>query len=162
MITVSAKALWWREPEVCTCPPEEWYEPVELPCPHDTRGGWPRDVMFTEIDGWQYLTDRYVFLPAIRLTELPVGYDQVLRLQPMPRQASEGSAEWMTASVLPASSYRQFHPQRLDPLEQAGFKIRGLVGVKDVHGICDGIEVVGLISPIVRSREQDHVGRVAR
>ena len=118
--------------------------------------------MFTEIDGWQYLTDRYVFLPTARLTELPVGYDQVLRLQSMPLQASEGFAEWMTATVLPAPSYRVFQPERIDPLEQAGFKVRELVGVKDVHGICDGLEVVGLIAPIMRSREAEFAGRVAR
>lgn len=142
MTMVSARDLWWSEPE------------------HDA-GGWA-NIMFTEIDGWQYLTDRYVFLPTARLTELPVGYDQVLHLQPLPRQATEGLAEWMSASVLPAPSYRQFHLDRLDPLEQAGFRIRELVGVKDVHGICDGLEVVGLISPIMRSRENDHAGRVAR
>ncbi|HEY9410299.1 MAG TPA: hypothetical protein VIP77_12020 [Jiangellaceae bacterium] len=160
MITVSAKALWWSEPKVCDCvAPNEDFE-----CPHDTTGSWPAGEMYVgDIDGRQFITDRYVCLPVERLTQLPVGYGRELNLRPLPRQAAEGFAEWMTAAVLPAPSYRLFQPERIDPLEAAGFKVRELVGVKDAHAICDhGLEVAGLITPIMRSREKDYAGRVAR
>lgn len=158
MITVSAKALWWDAPEACTCvAPNEDY-----PCPHDTLGGWPASLWIGEIEGVHHLTDRYVLLPVPRLTGLPASSD--LGLQPLGHQALDGFAEMLTASPVPAtSSPRLFARPLIDPLEQAGFKIRELVGVKDVHGICDpDMTVVGLIIPLARRLEDGDVRNTHR
>lgn len=110
--------------------------------------------MFTEIDGWTYLTDQYVMLPVSRLTELPVGYDQVLRLTPVPAQGADGMAEWMTTDAIPERPERYFSTRLIDPLEQAGFLIRPLNGVKNAHAICvPGLTVVGLLVAVPRPAE---------
>jgi hypothetical protein len=107
--------------------------------------------MFTEIDGWQYLTDRYVFLPTAMLTELPVGYDQVLNLQPMPRQASEGLIEWMTLTPAAERGDAVFRAGLLDVLEGAGLLVRPLPLKSRVHAICEpDMCVVGLAMPVRR------------
>lgn len=163
MITVSAKALWWSAPEVCDCP-SGWDElALDLACPHDS-GGW-QDILFTEINGWQYLTNRFVLLPTARLAELPVGYDQVLGLSPLSGQAADGLAEWLTGEVLLFPPDRLFYEGSIDPLEKAGFLIRALAGVKDAHAICDeDLTVVGLVSAVPRKQEgmYDRVRQVAR
>ena len=151
-IMVDARALWWHEPEVCDCAsPDE-----DFPCPHDTAGGWDYPMALGTIDGWTYITDRYVLLPVARIGGLPVGYAKELRLQPIPGQSLDGFAEWMAATVLPDPSPRLFSKWMVDPLEQAGFRIRPLDGVKDAHGICDpDLSLVGLVIPLRRALEAE-------
>jgi hypothetical protein len=119
--------------------------------------GWhdlqPDGLFSVQIDGWQYMTDHYVLLPTARIDGLPVGYDNLL--MPLARQAAEGFGMWLSANVLPDPSDRVFERRRIDPLEEAGFKVRALDGVKDAHGICDygHLDLVGLITPVRRRHE---------
>lgn len=151
MITVSAKDLWWHEPVDCTCPDDA----LEF-CTHDVEGGWVSPMYMGTIDGAGYITDQYSLLPIARVGELPVGYGHVLNLRPVPGQALEGFAEWLTATVIPDASTRLFANWLIDPLEEAGFRIRPLEGVKDTHGICDpDLALVGLVIPVRRALEAD-------
>lgn len=151
---VSARALWWTEPEVCTCanPEEDW-------CTHD-EGGWPR-LLGGSVDGVNYITDRYVILPVERLAELPVGYGNLL--EKLGRQSEDGLAEWLGAKVLRDPSDRVFAVDIINPLEAAGFLVRPLDGVKETHGICDpDLQLVGLAAPVRRQREAERPPGTAR
>jgi hypothetical protein len=140
---VSARELWWQEPGVCTCSspddgcPNDW-------CPVD-EGGWPM-LLGALIDGTSYITDRQVLLPVERLAALPVGYGNLLTK--LPRQAEDGLAEWLRATVLPGPSDVLFARGLVDLLEAAGFLLRPLEGVRRTHGICDpDLRLVGLAAP---------------
>lgn len=110
---------------------------------------WPSPLFYCTLDGAGYISDRYVMLPVARLGALPVGYGN--HLVPLPPQAEDGFAMWLTSTVLPDPSDRMFDGRIIDPLEAAGFKVRPLEGVKDAHGICDpDLELVGLAIPLRR------------
>lgn len=159
---VDARALWWAAAEVCDCAaPDEDYQ-----CMHDTTGGWVSPLSIGEIDGWGYITDRYVLLPISRLGGMPVGYGQKLGLEPVKPQALEGFAEWLNCRVDPGPSDRVFTRRLIDPIEAAGLLIRPLQSRVDVHGICepDLQTLIGLITPLPRNLELDdnpHVRVVA-
>lgn len=122
---VSARALWWDE--------ADWASPMHL----------------GTIDGASYITDRHALLPVARIAGLPVGWEKKLGLKPIRPQALDGMAEWLNARVVPEASGRLFSLWLINPLEQAGFRIRPLEGVKDAHGICDpDLELVGLAIPL--------------
>lgn len=141
-ITVDAGALWHTAPvEWCGCDGDDfdW-------CIHDTIGGWAYPMMKATIDGTLFITDRHVLLPADRV----LGWDRIdhplIELRP---QASDGLAEWLTATVLPDASDRVFYRKFIDALEQAGFLIRPLEGLMATHGICDpDLRLVGVVSPV--------------
>lgn len=110
------------------------------------------DGLFSvEIDGWEFLTDHYVLMPTARISGLSIGYGE--HLMPMRPQAADGFAMWLQATVLPAASDRVFKVAHIRPLEEAGFTVRPLDGVKDAHGICSGEQLVGLITPLPRRHE---------
>lgn len=112
------------------------------------KSSWPAQMFSCTIDGWDYISDRFMLLPVARLGELPVGYDELL--VPLPPQAEAQFAEWMNATVIPAPSNRMFDRAIIDPLEAAGFLLRPLVGVKNAHGICEDLDLalVGLAIPV--------------
>lgn len=131
MITVSAKALWWDEVD----------------------GGWdPRLTFFTgQFAGDRLVTDRHL---AVKVPWLSDWLD-------LPSVTSAGlhsAAEFQMADWLEADALASVVPERLfpsyllDPLEQAGLRVRPLEGVSArVFGVCDPSEswrVVGLIQPL--------------
>lgn len=161
MSMVSAKALWWNAPEVCDCAaPDEDFQ-----CPHDTTGGWSSDVTpmaCGEINGWLYLTDRFVLLPISRLSHLPVGYSEVLNLRPLGQRHLDGFTEVMAGHVTAEPSDRVFLQHLLDPIEEAGLKVRPIVHVKEIHAVCDpDLSVVGLLQPLRSAIEHGDGARPA-
>ncbi|WBQ02993.1 hypothetical protein [Kribbella sp. CA-293567] len=104
-----------------------------------------------EIDGEEYLLDPVVLMQASRIGGLPVGYGN--HLFPTIQQAADGFAMWLQATVLPTPSDRVFKVDYLSLLEEAGFTVRPLEGVRNAHGICDGLQMVGLINPLPRRHE---------
>lgn len=146
---VDARALWWTEPtKDCTdCEPGVVND---FPCA--CVGGWASPINHGTVDGWMYLTDRFVLLPAAVLGGLPVGYDKVLGLEPIRPQAMDAFAEWLNTPVILEPSDRAFARGLIDPLEQAGYRLRPLEGVKDAHGVCDeDLKVIGLAIPVRRN-----------
>lgn len=151
MSMVSAKAMWWTEPVVCSRPDDE------SGCYCDTEGGWCSDytrMLCGEINGWLFITDRFVLLPVSRLGELPVGYSKVLGLQPLSQRHLDGFADLMGSHVTAAPSDRMFLQHLLDPIEKAGLIVRPIVHVKEIHAVCDpDLSVVGLLQPLKRGIE---------
>lgn len=146
---VSAKAMWWRDPEKCSCPDDALDR-----CTHDVDGGWYSDLqpmLFGEINGWGYISDRLVLLPISRLAHLPVGYSKVLNLRPLSQRQLDGFADVMAGHVTAAPSDRVFHASLIDPIEQGGLLVRPIVAVKDIHAVCDpDLSIVGLLQPVRR------------
>lgn len=143
---VSARALWWREAEECHC-----VEEFADQCTHTQTTGWVSPLWIGEINGWTYLTDRVVFLPVSLIGGLPVGYATEWSLIPLPPQAVDGLATWLQATVNPEPSSRLFAAPVIDPLEQVGYRIRRLEGIREAHGICDpDLKLVGLVMPMAR------------
>lgn len=146
---VSARALWWSPATACECGPERFRD---YPC--SCEGGWAAPMTFGELDGVTYLTDGFVLLPVHALGGLPVGYDQVLAVGPMRPQAMDGFAMWLATRPVSEPSDRAFARSLIDPIEEAGFRLRPLEGVKDAHGICDDeLQVIGLAIPVRRNLE---------
>lgn len=137
---VSARALWWHDAG-CLC--------SGVPQP---KAGWVEPLHLGEINGWSYLTDRVTFLPIARIGGLPVGYATTWAIVPLAPQAVEGLAMWLNATVVDEVPDRVFASVVVDPLEEAGFVIRRLQGVREAHGICDpDLSLVGLVMPMARS-----------
>lgn len=160
MSMVSAKALWWREPEACGCP-----ESALRQCACDVDGGWESDyqrMLCGEINGWLYISDRFLLLPVSRLSHLPVGYSKVLNLQPLSQRQLDGFADVMAGHVTAAPSDRVFLQHLLDPIEQAGLVVRPIMHVKEIHAVCDpDLSVVGLLQPLRRGIEHGDGTRAA-
>lgn len=130
MITVSAKALWWDEVD----------------------NDWDRQLTFFsgEFAGDRLVTDRTLALRVNRLYDID-------GLPSLTGNLHSG-AEFQMADWLEAEPYASVVPERLfpsyllDPLEQAGLRVRPLHDVSArVFGVCDPSEswhVVGLINAL--------------
>lgn len=155
---VSAKAMWWNEPE--TCPSDDHGRLCACEV-----GGWvrPGDVMLCgEINGWLYISDRWVLLPVSRLGHLPVGYGTLFGLRPLGQQNLDGFAEVMARHVSSAPSDEVFLEYLLDPIEQAGLLVRPLAQTRAIHAVCDpDLSVVGLLQPLKRGLDHGDVDRRA-
>lgn len=127
MITVSARALWWDEVD----------------------DGWDPGLTFFsgQFAGDRLVTDRTLALRVSWLTD----WDGLPSLSGNMHSAAEFQmADWLEAepyvSVVPE---RLFPSYLLDPLEQAGLRVRPLHDVSArVFGVCDPTEswhVVGLV-----------------
>lgn len=131
MITVSAKALWWDEVD----------------------DGWdPRLTFFSgQFAGDRLVTDRHLAVKVAWLSDW-------LDLPSMVKAGLHSAAEFQMADWLEAEPYVSVVPERLfssyllDPLEQAGLRVRPLHDVSArVFGVCDPSEswhVVGLINAL--------------
>ncbi len=158
MITVSAKALWWYKAE-CFC-----LEHEARGCAREDEcaGSWFDDLAFFsgEYAGDRLITDRHLALRVAYLT----GLEEVPAIiRPLHSAAEAGMGDWLTAdpqvAVVPD---RLFATYLLDPLEAAGFRVRPLDRVKDVHGVCvptESWQVVGLLSAVPRSAEPSDTAR---
>lgn len=159
MSMVSAKAMWWNEPVPCSCPDDGSF------CTCDVEGGWCSDytrMLCGEINGWLYISDRFVLLPVSRLSHLPVGYSKVLNLQPLSQRQLDGFADVMASYVTADRSDRVFLQHLLDPIEQAGLVVRPIVHVKEIHAVCDpDLSVVGLLQPLRQGIEHGDGTRAA-
>lgn len=160
MITVSAKALWWYDAEQCFCVRSE----DRMSCAREDQrtGSWYDDLAFFsgEYAGDRLITDRHLALRVAYIT----GLEEVpAEIRPLHSAAEAGMADWLACdpevAVIPD---RLFFTHLLDPLEAAGFRIRPLERVKDVHGVCvPGLSwhVVGLLSAVPRSAEPSETAR---
>lgn len=130
MITVSAKALWWDEVD----------------------GEWDPRLTFQSgaFAGDRIVTDRHLAVRARWLSDV----DDLPSMTGVMHSAAEFQlADWLEAEpftvVIPE---RLFPSYLLDPVEQAGLRVRPLHGVSArVFGVCDPSEswhVVGLIQPL--------------
>lgn len=146
---VSARALWWHEAGcMCSGTPQ-------------AEDGWVGTFHYGLVDGWGYLTDRVTFMPVARLGGLPVGYaNGTIMLTP---QAVDGLATWLNATVIDTRPTRVFASVVVDPLEQAGFLIRPLEGVREAHGVCDpDLKLIGLVMPMARAYVAEEPKPLAR
>lgn len=146
---VSARALWWHQAGcLCSGKPQ-------------AAEGWVGPFHSGIVDGWAYLTDRVTFMPVARLGGLPVGWgNDTIPLTP---QAEDGLAVWLNATVIDSRPTRVFASVVVDPLEQAGFLIRPLEGVREAHGICDpDLSLVGLVMPMHRAYVAEEPKPLAR
>lgn len=124
----------------------------------DEKAPWQQPLFSCTVDGWDYISDRFILIPVARLLALPLGYGNLL--VPLAPQAEAAFADWLNATVIPAQSDRLFAHNIIGPLEDAGFVLRPLVGVRNAHGICDpDLKLVGLAIPLHAAVTDSAAGR---
>lgn len=160
MIAVSARDLWWYREETCHCAAGE----IRSACARvdQCTGAWFDDLSFFsgEFAGDRLLTDGHL---AIRLTYVTEWQNVPTSIRQLHSAAEISLEEWLTADPLVAVvPDRLFAAHLLDPLEKAGFRVRPLDRVSNVHGVCvpdRGWHVAGLLNPLPRSAEPSESAR---
>lgn len=161
MITVSAKSLWWYGPEKCFCPGDD----SRMTCARldDCMGRWFDDLAFFsgEYAGDRLITDGHLALRVNRITGLE---DVPASIRQLHSAAEASMDDWLQCDPLVAVIPDRLFPNHLlDPLEQAGFRVRPLDRVKNVHGVCvpdESWRIVGLFNALPRVALTSEAARV--
>lgn len=159
MITVSARELWWYRREGCHCGRSR---PADCSLRDECSGYWFDDLSFFsgEFAGDRLLTDGHL---AIRVPYVTEWQNVPTSIRQLHSAAEISLGEWLVADPMVAVvPERLFAAHLLDPLEKAGFRVRPLDRVSNVHGVCVpelGWRVAGLLNPLPRAAEPSESAR---
>lgn len=149
---LDAKALWWHDAEECACSEDD-------ECEHYSTSGWEY-LRLVPVGTTPYVTDGFVAFPAHLLNNAPSA-DDMTEVEADSRY-SDFLTLYLAADGRPHPSNRWFTNEFLDIVETAGYRVRPLRAMANVHGICDPEDwrVVGVVNAISPTAI-DVIGRVA-